>query len=186
MRVVGGEYRGRRILTCDGPGYRPATMMVRESVFSMLEARGVRWPGLRAADLFAGSGSLGIECLSRGADMVWFVEQSAKAAGLITKNLNQLKVSAARGRVVRKDVLTALTSSRPTPFDLVFIDPPYGKDLLASTLDKVLETGWVAEGGFVVAEVEASLPVPDQGAVTGLELVADREYGQTRIIIWRN
>jgi len=92
-------------MTCEGPGYRPATMKVRESVFSMLMARGVDFQEARVIDMFAGSGSLALECLSRGAPTTWFVEKSHKAAALIRRNLSDLKVDKSRYRVVCKDLL---------------------------------------------------------------------------------
>lgn len=186
MRVVGGLYRGRSIKTCEGPGYRPATMKVRESVFSMLAARGVDFTRVRVADMFAGSGSLGIECLSRGAPLVWFIEKSARAAGLIRANLADLGVEKSRFRVVPGDIFMVLSRPPEAPFDLVFIDPPYGRDLLLPALEKALETGWIAPGAMVLAEVESAVSAPTTGPVAGMELVTDREYGQTRILLWRN
>lgn len=186
MRVVGGMYKGRRIQTCEGPGYRPATMKVRESIFSMLMARGMDFSEARVIDMFAGSGSLGIECLSRGARTVWFVEKSAKAAGLIRKNLAELKVDKLNAKVVSKDLFGVLSGQPERPFDLVFIDPPYGKDLLLPALEKALKNGWIADGALVLAEVEDAIKPPEEGLVAEMELLTDREYGQTRILLWRN
>ena len=186
MRIVGGQYKGRRILTCEGPGYRPATMKVRESIFSMLTARGVDFGHARVIDMFAGSGSLALECLSRGADTAWFVEKSAKAAALIRRNLADLKVEKSRYRVVCKDLFGVLSKSPDRPFDLVFIDPPYGRDLLVPALDKALENGWIARDALVLAEVESRIEAPQEGPVGEMELLTDREYGQTRILLWRN
>lgn len=186
MRIVGGQYKGRSIKTCEGPGYRPATMKVRESIFSMLMARGVDFGDVRVIDMFAGSGSLAIECLSRGAPEAWFVEKSGKAAGLIRKNLADLGVDKKRAKVVNKDLFGILSRKADAPFDLVFIDPPYGKDLLVPALEKALKNGWIAPGGFVLAEVETAVRAPEEGPISAMELVTDREYGQTRILLWRN
>ncbi|MGE4422703.1 MAG: 16S rRNA (guanine(966)-N(2))-methyltransferase RsmD [Pseudodesulfovibrio sp.] len=186
MRIVGGQYKGRRILTCEGPGYRPATMKVRESVFSMLAARGVDFQDARVIDMFAGSGSLALECLSRGAPTAWFVEKSPKAAALIRRNLSDLKVDKFRYRVVCKDLFGVLSKSPDQPFDLVFIDPPYGHDLLVPALEKALGNGWIAPGALVLAEVESRVTPPQDGPVGAMELLTDREYGQTRILLWRN
>jgi 16S rRNA (guanine966-N2)-methyltransferase len=186
MRVVGGQFKGRSIKTCEGPGYRPATMKVRESIFSMLTARGVDFGQVGVIDMFAGSGSLGIECLSRGAPLAWFIEKSAKAAGLIRANLNELGVEKSRARVVAKDLFVLLSKPPTASFDLVFIDPPYGKDLLVPALEKALGNGWIAPGAFVLAEVETSVTPPTSGPIAEMELVTDREYGQTRIVLWRN
>lgn len=186
MRVVGGQYKGRRLSTWEGPGYRPATMKVRESIFSMLMARGVDFTEARVIDMFAGSGSLGIECLSRGAENAWFVEKAGKAAAIIRKNLSDLGVEKGRGKVVCKDLFGVLAKKPEHPFDLIFIDPPYGKDLLVPALEKALQNGWIAKGAFVLAEVETAVAAPTEGAISGMELVTDREYGQTRILLWRN
>lgn len=185
MRVVGGRYKGRRLKTCEGPGYRPATMKVRESIFSMLAARGVDFESVRVADMFAGSGSLAIECLSRGAQHAVFVEKSNKAAGLIRKNLADLQVERGRATVVCKDLFTVLSKAPAQSCNLVFVDPPYGKGLLIPALEKALTNGWISDGAFVVAEVETAVTPPEDGAVAQMELLTDREYGQTRILIWR-
>ncbi|MEZ7196530.1 16S rRNA (guanine(966)-N(2))-methyltransferase RsmD [Pseudodesulfovibrio karagichevae] len=186
MRIVGGQYKGRRILTCEGPGYRPATMKVRESVFSMIMARGVDFQDARVIDMFAGSGSLALECLSRGAPTAWFVEKSPKAAALIRRNLADLNVEKFRYRVVCKDLFGVLSKGPDQPFDLVFIDPPYGHDLLVPALEKALGNGWIAPGALVLAEVESRVTPPQDGPVGAMELLTDREYGQTRILLWRN
>ncbi|QGY41305.1 16S rRNA (guanine(966)-N(2))-methyltransferase RsmD [Pseudodesulfovibrio cashew] len=186
MRIVGGRFKGRKLSTWEGPGYRPATMKVRESIFSMLTARGVDFSRVRVIDMFAGSGSLGIECLSRGAPTAWFVEKAGKAAAVIRKNLAALGVEKARARVVSKDLFGVLSTKPDKAFDLVFIDPPYGRDMLVPALEKALANGWIAEGGFVLAEVETAVKAPDEGPIAEMELVTDREYGQTRILLWRH
>jgi len=186
MRIVGGQYKGRKLSTWEGPGYRPATMKVRESIFSMLTARGVDFAEVRVIDMFAGSGSLGIECLSRGVTTAWFVEKAGKAAAIIRKNLSSLGVEKGRGKVLSKDLFSVLAKAPDMPFNLIFIDPPYGKDLLVPALEKALKNGWVADGAFVLAEVETAVEAPNEGPIADMELVTDREYGQTRILLWRN
>lgn len=186
MRIVGGKFKGRKLSTWEGPGYRPATMKVRESIFSMLMARGVDFSEARVIDMFAGSGSLGIECLSRGAPLAWFVEKANKAAAIIRKNLMDLKVEKKQGKVLSKDLFGVLSKAPEAPFDLIFIDPPYGKDLLVPALEKALKNGWIADGAFVLAEVETAVAAPEEGPIADMELVTDREYGQTRILLWRN
>lgn len=186
MRIVGGIYKGRRIKTCEGPGYRPATMKVRESIFSMLMARGVDFSDVRVIDMFAGSGSLAIESLSRGATTAWFIEKSNKAAGLIRKNLTELGVDKSHAKVVSKDIFSVLSKRTDTPFNLVFIDPPYGKDLLIPALEKALKNDWIADGALVLAEVEMAVTPPEEGLIAEMELLTDRAYGQTRIFLWRN
>lgn len=185
MRIIAGEYGGRSIRTVEGPGYRPATAKVRQAVFSMLEARGLIWKGARVLDLFAGSGSLAIEALSRGAAEAWFMDKNPRAVGAIKDSLADLKVSPQRCRVMSVDLLKALARPAQTPFDLVFVDPPYGLDLLPPAMEKAVRGGWIADGGFVLAEVEARCDfagrIPPQ-----LIPQTDRLYGQTRILLWQN
>lgn len=184
MRVIAGAFGSRKLRTTSGPGYRPATGRVRESVFSMLESLGVDWPRARVADIFAGSGALGIEALSRGAELAVFVEKAAQAANLIRVNLEELGVEGPRWFVIKKDALRWLQELTSKPYDLVFVDPPYGKGLLLPTVDLMMKTCVLAVDGLLCAEVEAGLrlaasPHPD------LELVREKTYGQTRICIWR-
>ncbi len=185
MRVIAGAYGGRTIRTVDGPGYRPATAKVRQAVFSMLEARGVDWAGARVLDLFAGSGSLGIEALSRGAALAWFVEKGARPADCLRQSLRDLKVPEARWRVFQADLLKVLARPAKEPFDVVFIDPPYGLDLLPPALEKAVRGGWIAPNAFVLAEVEAQAELAGQIPAQLLPQ-ADRLYGQTRIMLWQN
>jgi len=185
MRIIAGAYGGRSIRTVDGPGYRPATAKVRQAVFSMLEARGVAWEGVRVLDLFAGSGSLGIEALSRGAALAWFVEKNPRAADCLRQSLRDLKVPEACYKVLQADLLKALARPPREPFDVVFIDPPYGLDLLPPALLKAVQGGWMAPEAFVLAEVEARADFAGQIPAQLLPQ-ADRLYGQTRIMLWQN
>lgn len=187
MRIISGRFGGRSIRTTAGPGYRPATGRVRESLFSILESRGVDWSETRVIDIFAGSGSLGIECLSRGAVQAWFVEKSSKAAALIRRNLKDLGAGRSEFEVIAKDLFTFLASPPQVRFQLAFIDPPYGKDLLKPALDKLLETGLLDDEALICAEVEKSVDLTTmQGTRTvTLELLRDKTYGQTRIYLWK-
>ncbi len=184
MRIISGELRGRRIKTLREsiPGYRPATFRVRQALFSMLTSRGMEWKGCRVLDLFAGSGSLGMECLSRGAQLVWFVENNPRLIGLIRENLTNFNVSRDRYRLFSNDVNIFLKKSGGIKFHLCFIDPPYGGKKTFPILKKIIKNQWIVEGGFVVAEVEAQHP--PIGQMEGLTEVLMRDYGQTRILIW--
>ncbi|AAS96009.1 16S rRNA (guanine(966)-N(2))-methyltransferase RsmD [Nitratidesulfovibrio vulgaris] len=184
MRIIAGAYGGRLLKTVEGPGYRPAMSRVRESLFSMLSSRGVVWAGSRVLDLFAGSGSLAFEALSRGADEAWFVELNAKAAACIEKNATSLGIEPQRWRVLAEDITKVLGRRAAAPFDVVFIDPPYGEGRLAPTIRLMMRSRWLAPEGVVVAEVEAGLAFDAETVHDGLEVIADRTYGQTRIVIW--
>lgn len=185
MRIISGEFKGRSIRSVEGPGYRPATGKVRGAIFSMLEARGVDWQDLRVLDLFAGSGSLALEALSRGAEFAMLVEMNRKAAACINGNLKTLGLGTGRAKVLPKDLFKVLATAPTAPFDLVFIDPPYGKDLLVPALEKALRNRWIADDAFVLAEVESGLELDPDTVSPRLETVTDRLYGQTRIVVWK-
>lgn len=184
MRIVAGTFRGRVLKTVDGPGYRPAMARVREALFSMLESRGLVWSVSTALDLFAGSGSLAFEALSRGAPSALLVEQGAQAVRSLQQNADMLGLDAGQCRIIRDDVVKVLGKRPAKPFEVVFIDPPYGKNLLAPTVNNLLRHGWVREGAFVTAEVEAKLPYDPKKNHENLELLTERTFGQTRILIW--
>lgn len=182
MRIIAGACRGRTLHTVTGPGYRPAMGRVRESLFSMLEARGVVWGAVRVLDVFAGSGSLGFEALSRGAVFADFVEKDHNAAECLRKNAANLGL-ADRCAIHEEDALR-VTARRPAqPCQLICIDPPYGADLFKPTLKNIMRQGWLADDGFLVAEVEKGLPLRAD-AQYDLRLEAERLYGNTRILVW--
>lgn len=182
MRIIAGAYKSRELRTVTGPGYRPAMGKVREALFSMLEARGVVWGAARVLDVFAGSGSLGFEALSRGAPEAVFMEKDAAAAACLRNNAQRLGC-ADRCRVLAEDALRALARRPEAPFDVAFVDPPYGQNLFAPALKSLLRQSWLAENAYLVAEVEPGLALrPD--AATGLTEVTERLYGQTRILVW--
>ncbi len=183
MRIIAGTHKGRSIQTASGPGYRPATARVRESLFSTLVSLGVQWESTRVLDIFAGSGSLALECLSRGARLAWFIEKNARAAGVIKKNLASLHIPSSTGRVICKDVFRFMDASWEDTFNLAFIDPPYGKDLLIPAVDRLLQKGVMEPGGLICAEVEVQVDCSD--CFTDRLLPRkDKQYGQTRIYIW--
>ena len=185
MRIIAGEFKGRKIKTGNGPGYRPATGKVRESVFSMLESRMLKWTGTNVLDIFAGSGSLGLEALSRGANSALFIEKSSGSCATIRQNIAGLGISPKRARVIKCDAPIFLKRYRESTFDLVFVDPPYGMDLARPVLDELIKAGLVGKNGFIIAEVEKNLKF-EAKLHSELELIKDRNFGQTRILIWEN
>ena len=184
MRIIAGSYKGRVLKTTTGPGFRPAMGKVREALFSMLEARGVDWRDARVLDLFAGSGSLGFEALSRGAGQVCFVESASYAAKVIAANARLLGVEPGRVVIRQEDAAKALARRPEAPYSVVFIDPPYRLDLLAAMLSSLVKHGWAGQEAIINAEVESKLPFDPETAHPSLELLADRTYGQTRVILW--
>jgi len=182
MRILGGIFKGRELPSLSGDGCRPAMAKVREALFNMLAARGLDMDGARVIDVFAGTGSLGFEALSRGAAHVRFVEANKTLARRIADNARSLGISPRAWSAAPADALKLLSRAPEQPFDLAFVDPPYGRDLLAPVLALLTGKHWLAQDALLVAEVEKSLTLetwPDT-----LLLETDRLYGQTRILIW--
>jgi 16S rRNA (guanine966-N2)-methyltransferase len=187
MRVIGGRWRGMALaeLGAGDPAaaLRPTSDRVRESLFNLLAHGDYGDPpppeGARVLDLFAGTGALGIEALSRGAATATFVDQGAKALALLRRNLDRLGVTEAT-RVVSRDA-TRLGRNPGPPFDLVFLDPPYGQGLGERAVTSAMAGGWVAPGALVVWEEGVNLAAPP-----GLTRLDSRRYGDTMIAIFRS
>ena len=184
MRILSGSLKGRELKTTAGPGYRPAMSKVRAAIFSMLEARGVVWPSVRVLDIFAGSGSLGFEALSRGAPFACFIELDKKAANGIRDNAERFGLEMGRYAIRQQEARTFLAKRDMEPFDIIFIDPPYRGHFLSSSITAVLRKGWLREGGIINAEVERGIDCDPDADFPPLECIADREYGQTRVVLW--
>lgn len=185
MRIIAGEYKGRSLKTTTGPGLRPAMSKVREALFSMLEARGLIWESTRVLDLFAGTGSLGFEALSRGAQQVTFVEMASYAARTIAANASMLGVDSHRYSVSQQDVAQFLVKGKPSPYTLIFIDPPYKLNSLNRTIHQLIKYSWLTETTIINAEVEARLKIQPENIHEDIELTDDRAYGQTRVLLWK-
>ncbi|GAB6162829.1 16S rRNA (guanine(966)-N(2))-methyltransferase RsmD [Desulfothermus naphthae] len=184
MRIISGEYRGRKLKTPKKgiEGYRPATYKVRQAIFSMLVARGMEFEGSKVLDLFAGTGSLGFECLSRGSKIVYFVENNQDAIKYLKINLENFRIEKDRFRVIAQDVHKFLKRYATEKFHLCFIDPPYKKGIAIPVIKKLIKNNWIVENGFIVSEVERDLDIKKE--ILGANLIINREYGQTRIVIW--
>ena len=172
MRIVAGSARGRRLHSPVGVSTRPTSDRVREAVFNALFSRGVM-DDARVADLFAGSGALGLEALSRGAAHCWFVEDDRDALASIDANVDELGFRD-RATVVRGRVESSLTTL-PGELDLVLADPPYAYDGWPRLLEEI--GGLLAPDGLVVAESDHPIDVP-----TGWEKQRERTYGGTVIV----
>jgi len=154
IRIIGGQWRGRKLPVTDSPGLRPTTDRVRETLFNWLAPYMV---DARCLDCFAGSGALGLESLSRYAASATLLEMERPVAQQLQKNLATLK--AAHGKVVNTNTLNYLNQAG-TPHDIVFIDPPFRKGLLDETLSLLEKNGWLADEAliYVESEVENGLP----------------------------
>nr|WP_239032545.1 MULTISPECIES: 16S rRNA (guanine(966)-N(2))-methyltransferase RsmD [unclassified Leisingera] len=161
-----------------GAHLRPTTDRVRESLFNVLMHTGAI-PGARVLDLFAGTGALGLEALSRGAAEAVFVDDGRVSGGLIRKNITICRAEN-RCTLARRDALK-LGQNPAAPFDLIFLDPPYGKGLGEKALAAAVAGGWVAQDALVVWEENAPVAAPE-----GFELQDSRKYGDTHIsLMWK-
>lgn len=152
MKIIAGSHRGRPLKSPRHKEVRPTTGRFRESIFSALIHRlGGSLEGLRVADVFAGSGAFGLEALSRGAVEAIFVEKSPEALALLEDNLRTLALTE-RGRIVRSDASHLPRQERA--FDVVFLDPPYGRSLHQAALESLIRQGWIAPNTLVLVERE--------------------------------
>lgn len=184
MRIIGGARRGLKLAEL-GEGdaaaqLRPTSDRVREAIFNLLINGGHGNPvaGARVLDLFAGTGALGLEALSRGATTVTFVEDGAKALALVRANVAKMRVEA-DCTILRQDA-TRLGPNPAAGYDLVFLDPPYGKALGEAALATALKGGWLAPGAMVVWEEGAPPMLP-----AGFAMVDRRKYGDTIVTLLR-
>ena len=175
MRIIAGEWRGRPIAAPPGAGTRPTADRARETLFSMLTSRLGGFEGLRVADLFAGSGALGLEALSRGAAHVTFVDNDPKAVAVIRNNVAKLG-AAERSQISAR---SALALGPAQPFDLIFADPPYGPGSGSAAAAAVIDAGWLAPDGWLAIETARRDPVRCEG----LQIVAEREVGAARLTL---
>jgi 16S rRNA (guanine966-N2)-methyltransferase len=162
IRIIGGEHRSRQLKVLDRPGLRPTPDRVRETLFNWLAAH-IR--GARVLDVFAGSGALGFEALSRGAAWCDFVEKDAAAARLLQENIELLRLSQ-RAQLKRQDALAILKLTPQQPYDVVFLDPPYASDLLAQALPLLKQAGWLGPSALIFIE-QSSHQAPPTLLVNG-------------------
>ena len=176
MRIIGGAFRGTRLNAPDGAATRPTSDRAREAVFNIL-AHGfeMRFDGMRVIDLFAGTGALGIEALSRGAAHAVFVDNATPALNCTRDHVARVRATD-RARILRADACRLPQADASCA--LAFLDPPYGLDLAVPALESLAARGWLAAEAICVIETGAAeeLPLP-----AGFELADDRRYGVARV-----
>ena len=181
MRVIGGAARGRRLKVPKGQAVRPTAARVKESLFNILPHD---FSGMRVLDLFAGTGNLSIEALSRGAEKALLVDESARSAAAIRDNLTRLELLG-RAQVWTAEVFRSLRKLGKSgeKFDLIFLDPPYEKGLVAGSLTAISQSDLLRENGWVVAEHSARETVKSQ--YDRLVLNDRRRYGDTLLSFFK-
>jgi 16S rRNA (guanine966-N2)-methyltransferase len=183
MRIVGGKFRGHAIQGPSSTATRPTSDRVRESIFNILAhgAASFDIEGARVIDLFAGTGALGLEALSRGARFCQFVDESAEARGLIRRNADALG-AVGLAKIWRRDATNLGPCAPQSPFDLAFVDPPYNRGLGEKALASLVAGGWLSPGAVVVLEEAEKAEVGD---APGLALLDRRNYGDTQVRFYR-
>lgn len=189
MRVVAGTYKGRNLKTLKGDATRPTTMRVKESLFSSLTSLFGNFDGLVVLDAFAGSGALGIEALSRGAERAVFFERSKQAAQIVRENITLIGAERDKAVLEMGDTARLCTRARPYTFDLVFFDPPYActPDQVFGLID-VLEAAKALASGAIVcyelAKMNKDACIEEAHRVK-CELVSTKDFGETTYCILR-
>lgn len=178
MRIVAGEWRGRKLVAPRGEATRPTADRTRETLFNMLASRLGGFEGLAVADLFAGSGALGLEALSRGAAHCLFVEHDDAALRAIHANVAALD---ARARCELRGGSVMSLGPATARHDLILLDPPYGTGAGAVALDRLLRLGWIGPATWIALETGAA----DEVAVKGLRSDAERRVGKAKLTLLR-
>lgn len=183
MRIIGGKFGGRRLNTKAPEGVRPTTDMARESVFNILE-NNIDFDGIKVLDLFAGTGALGFEALSRGAESCVFVEKNRKTSLFIEQAAMILGLAEYEFTILTLDAVKAIESqlaeSSLPPFGLAFLDPPYKQGINNRIIELLVKNNIVSDGGIIVSEQSSlqSLLLP-----SGFELLKEKVFGETKISI---
>lgn len=184
MRITGGTLGGRKLAAPADERVRPTSDKTRQAIFNILRHGdlGIELMGARAADLFAGTGALGLEAISHGASYCLFVEDAAESRALIHRNIEALGLTG-KTKIWRRDAtrLGPLTSASGGPFELVFLDPPYRKNLIGPSLASLREGRWLSPQAIVVVETDAD----EARDVENFEVLDERVYGETRVAFLR-
>ncbi len=181
LRIIAGQWRGRRLSVPELPGLRPTSDRVRETVFNWLMPV---LEGAHCLDLFAGTGALGLEALSRGARRVVFVERQAQAAARLREHFTTLGITPAGAAVVEQTEALAYLARPPEPFDIVFLDPPFRQGLLRPCCERLAQ-GWLRPGARVYLESEREVGEPVLPA--GFELLRSKSAGEVgyHLAVWQ-
>jgi 16S rRNA (guanine966-N2)-methyltransferase len=185
MRITGGQYGGRQLAAPGDARVRPTSDRVRQALFNILAHKdfgiGFALEGAAVADLFAGTGALGIEALSQGARYCLFVDDDADSRALVRANVEALQLTGVT-KIWRRDAtaLGPLGVGAGGPFDLVVLDPPYRKNLVPPALASLRDGGWLTPNALLVTETDVSEEIDAPGFV----IIDERDYGETRVRFW--
>lgn len=180
MRIIAGRWKGRRLVSFKADHIRPTTDRVKESVFNKLQSE---WEGARVLDLFAGTGNLGLEALSRGASSVLAIELSSKSIDIIRRNVTELDAGSEH-RIVKDDVLRWIEKYGGEPFDIIICDPPFTEKLAHDVLTRLATCPAVGSSTTVVIEASSHERVDE--AYSPLICFDRRDYGDKQVSFWRH
>jgi 16S rRNA (guanine966-N2)-methyltransferase len=183
MRVVGGQFKGRSLFGPKDDRVRPTSDKVREALFNIIAHGGYPLDGARVLDLFAGTGAMGVEALSRGAAFVLFVDDHLESRAIVRRNVEAMNLTGVT-KIWRRDA-TRLDERPPNAgaaFDLIFADPPYRKGLGKLALTSARVGGWIAPGALIVLEEASDQDIPDPDGFARIDL---RTYGDTQAVFYR-
>ena len=173
MRIISGKYKGKKIDGFDIEGTRPTMDRVKESLFGIIQNN---LKDSICLDLFAGSGSLGIEALSNGASICYFVDKNKQILNILKNNLKGIENSI----LIEKDYLMALEELKNKKFDVIFLDPPYKDNLITPSIKKIIELNMLNKDGIIVCEYE------NEDIKCDLKLIKDKKYGSKKVKIYKN
>ncbi|MGN1104051.1 MAG: 16S rRNA (guanine(966)-N(2))-methyltransferase RsmD [Candidatus Coproplasma sp.] len=176
MRIISGKHRGRKLAEFTAEGIRPTSDRAKESLFNILSTK---IAGATVLDLFCGSGSIGLECVSRGADKVYFVDKSASSIAVLKKNISLLKEEGSC--VVTVSDFKVYLTNCTQKFDVIFLDPPYAEEFGTPALTAIAKRGLLKEGGVAIYERDRAF----QGDIPGLEKVDERKYGKAFLTFFK-
>ncbi len=176
MRIITGIARGRKLLTLEGEGVRPTAERVKEAIFSIIQ---FDIEGRRVLDLFAGSGQLGIEALSRGAHCATFIDQSKESTDIIEYNLKSTGLD--KNTIVKNSDAMSFLATTKDVFDIAFVDPPYNRDLVQNALQMLCKN--MAKDGVMICETPFDEELPQ--SVGTFRIYKDYKYGKTKITLYR-
>ena len=176
MRIISGKHRGRKLVEFTAEGIRPTSDRAKESLFNILSTKIV---GATVLDLFCGSGSIGLECVSRGADKVYFNDKSANSVAVLKKNISILKEESCCAVSISdyKDFLNRCS----VKFDIIFLDPPYAEEFGVPALTAISQRGLLKGGGVAIYERDRAF----EGEIAGLKKVDERKYGKAYLTFFK-
>ena len=183
MRIISGHARGRKLAEFAGTGIRPTSDRAREAIFSILISRFGSLQNMRILELFAGTGAMSLEALSRGAQSAILIDSSPQAAKLINDNITRCKVENCTELIKQKALVALPLTVSKGPFDLIFLDPPYNQDLIPPILARIASLQLLQQNGIIAAESASNeeFEVPEE-----FELIDTRTYGSSKVQLIRN